>query len=49
MPAVTGTGGQLILWLYARHGDPSGDADTSAVDDPHPGLLNRFRPLCYTD
>lgn len=49
MPAVTGTGGQLILWLYARHGDPSGDAGTSAVEGAHPGLLNRFRQLCYTD
>ena len=49
MPAVTGTGGQLILWLYARLGDPSGDADTSAVDDAHPGLLDRFRKLCDTD
>ena len=49
MPAVTGTGGQLILWLYARHGDPSGDAETGAVDTAYPGLLNRFRRLCYTD
>ena len=48
-PAVTGTGGQLILWLYARHGDPAGDADTSRVDDAYPGLLDRFRKLCYTD
>jgi uncharacterized protein (TIGR03083 family) len=43
---VTGTGRQLLLWLYDRHGDPSGDADLSAVDPP---LLQRFRALCYTD
>lgn len=49
MPAVTGTGGQLLMWLYDRHGDPAGDADTSAVDDAYPGLLDRFRKLCFTD
>ncbi len=47
--AVTGTGGQLIAWLYDRHGDPAGDADPSAVDGAHPGLLERFRHLCFTD
>jgi uncharacterized protein (TIGR03083 family) len=47
--AVVGTGGQLIRWLYARHGDPAGDADTSAVDAADPGLLERFRHLCFTD
>lgn len=49
LPAVTGTGGQLILWLYDRHGDPAGDADTSPVDAADPGLLPRFRKLCFTD
>jgi uncharacterized protein (TIGR03083 family) len=47
--AVTGTGGQLLLWLYDRHGDPAGDADTTAVDAADPELLTRFRPLCFTD
>ncbi|MET0526435.1 MAG: maleylpyruvate isomerase family mycothiol-dependent enzyme [Nocardioides sp.] len=46
VPTVSGTGGQLLLWLYDRHGDPSGDADASALD---PGLLHRFRGLCFTD
>jgi uncharacterized protein (TIGR03083 family) len=46
VPTVTGTGGQLLLWLYDRQGDPSGDADESAVD---PDLLQRFRTLCFTD
>jgi len=49
LPAVTGTGGQLIRWLYGRLGDPAGDADTSAVDAAHPDLLPRFRKLCFTD
>ena len=52
LPAVTGTGGQLVLWLYDRHGDSAdagGDADTSAVDAAAPGLLDRFRKLCFTD
>ncbi len=48
-PAVSGTGGQLLMWLYDRHGDPAGDADTSAVDEADPGLLQRFRKLCFTD
>ena len=43
---MTGTGGQLLLWLYERHGDPTGDADASALDDD---LLHRFRGLCFTD
>ncbi len=46
IPAVTGTGGQLLLWLYDRHGDPSGEADLGDVD---PALLQRFRGLCFTD
>lgn len=49
MPAVTGRGGQLIRWLYNRHGDPAGDVDTGAVDVAYPGLLDRFRKLCFTD
>lgn len=51
LPAVTGTGAQLLFCLYDRHGDPaaSGDADTSAVDAADPGLLARFRKLCFTD
>ncbi|MEO7236645.1 MAG: maleylpyruvate isomerase family mycothiol-dependent enzyme [Lapillicoccus sp.] len=52
LPAVTGTGGQLIQWLYDRHGDPAesgGDADPSAVDAADPELLARFRKLCFTD
>ncbi|MEP6649258.1 MAG: maleylpyruvate isomerase family mycothiol-dependent enzyme [Lapillicoccus sp.] len=43
---VTGTGGQLLLWLYDRHGDPGGDVDDGAID---PGLRQRFRGLCLTD
>ena len=43
---MTGTGGQLLLWLYGRHGDPTGDADAGALD---PELLERFRGLCFTD
>ena len=43
---MTGTGGQLLLWLYDRHGDPSGEADVGDVD---PALLQRFRGLCFTD
>jgi uncharacterized protein (TIGR03083 family) len=43
---VTGAGGQLLLWLYGRHGDPGGDADESRVD---PDLRQRFRGLCFTD
>ena len=46
VPTVTGTGGQLLLWLYDRHGDPSGEADIGDVD---PALLQRFRGLCFTD
>lgn len=46
VPTVTGTGGQLLLWLYDRHGDPSGDADDRALD---PELRQRFRGLCFTD
>jgi uncharacterized protein (TIGR03083 family) len=49
IPAVTGTGGQLLMWLYDRHGDPAGDADTSAVDEADPEVLARFRKLCFTD
>lgn len=45
VPAVSGTAGQLLLWLYDRHGDPSGEADTTAVDVE---LLARFRALCFT-
>ncbi|HVD63940.1 MAG TPA: maleylpyruvate isomerase family mycothiol-dependent enzyme [Lapillicoccus sp.] len=46
VPTVVGTGGQLLLWLYDRHGDPAGDADADALD---PALRQRFRRLCYTD
>jgi uncharacterized protein (TIGR03083 family) len=46
VPTVTGSGGQLLLWLYDRHGDPGGDADPGAVP---PDLLERFRGLCVTD
>jgi uncharacterized protein (TIGR03083 family) len=46
VPTVTGTGGQLLLWLYDRHGDPGGEADVGDVD---PALLQRFRGLCFTD
>jgi hypothetical protein len=46
VPTVVGTGGQLLLWLYDRHGDPAGDADVDAVE---PVLRQRFRRLCYTD
>ena len=46
VPTVTGTGGQLLLWLYDRHGDPGGDADDSALD---PELRQRFRGLSFTD
>lgn len=46
VPTVSGTGGQLLLWLYDRHGDPGGDADLEAVP---PDLLQRFRGLCVTD
>jgi uncharacterized protein (TIGR03083 family) len=46
VPTVTGTGGQLLLWLYDRHGDPSGDADDDALD---PALRQRFRTLAFTD
>jgi uncharacterized protein (TIGR03083 family) len=46
VPTVTGTGGQLLLWLYDRHGDSGGDADEGGVD---PGLRQRFRGLCFTD
>jgi uncharacterized protein (TIGR03083 family) len=44
-PTVTGTGGQLLLWLYNRHGNPAGDADDSALD---PAVLERFRGLSST-
>ena len=46
VPTVTGTGGQLLLWLYERYGDPAGDADAGALD---PDLLHRFRGLSFTD
>ena len=46
VPTVTGAGGQLLLWLYDRHGDPGGEADVGDVD---PVLLQRFRGLCFTD
>ncbi|HEU4330656.1 MAG TPA: maleylpyruvate isomerase family mycothiol-dependent enzyme [Lapillicoccus sp.] len=46
IPTVRGTGGQLLLWIYDRHGDPNGDADDSALD---PELRQRFRGLCFTD
>jgi uncharacterized protein (TIGR03083 family) len=46
VPTVTGTGGQLLLWLYDRHGDPRGEPETSAVDQE---LLSRFRALSFTD
>jgi hypothetical protein len=46
VPTVTGTGGQLLLWLYERHGDPAGDAEAGALD---PDLLQRFRGLSFTD
>jgi uncharacterized protein (TIGR03083 family) len=46
VPTVVGTGGQLLLWLYDRHGDPAGDADVDAVEAV---LRQRFRRLCYTD
>jgi uncharacterized protein (TIGR03083 family) len=46
VPVVSGTGGQLLLWLYDRHGDPGGDADDRAVDV---SLTRRFRGLCFTD
>jgi hypothetical protein len=46
VPIVAGTGGQLLLWLYDRHGDPGGDADDSGLD---PELRQRFRGLCFTD
>jgi uncharacterized protein (TIGR03083 family) len=45
VPTVTGTGGQLLLWLYDRHGDPGGDASADAVA---PDVLDRFRGLCVT-
>jgi uncharacterized protein (TIGR03083 family) len=46
VPTVSGTGGQLLLWLYDRHGGTSGEADVGDVD---PALLQRFRGLCFTD
>jgi len=45
VPVVIGTGGQLLLWLYDRHGDPGGEANPGAVA---PDLLQRFRGLCVT-
>ena len=46
VPTVVGTGGQLLLWLYDRHGDPAGDANPDAVEVV---LQQRVRRLCHTD